>query len=84
MTTLINLLADELIKQLGERHFYTIRDLKTLGVFGTMYAARKALKSGQLTYLKISPRRTVIPRAVLLDYIRVNLSRNEENIKFTK
>lgn len=70
----LDLLIDELTKQLGDRQFYTIRDLKTIGVFGTAQSARKALKNGELAYVKISPRRCVIPRAALLEYLRNNLS----------
>lgn len=71
---LINLLIDELTEELGDRHFYTIHDLHTLGFFGTKNAARKALKNGKLAYVKISQRRCVVPRAALLDYLRNNLS----------
>lgn len=71
---LMNLLVDELTKQLGDRHFYTIRELHTLGFFGTVDAARKALKHGKLAYVQISPRRRAIPRAALLDYLQNNLS----------
>lgn len=71
---LLDLLADEIIQKLGDRHFYTIRDLQILGIFGTAYSARKALRNGSLFYVKISPRRRVIPRAALLDYLRNNFS----------
>lgn len=71
---LINILIEELTKELGDRHFYTIHDLTEVGFFGTKQAARKALKNGKLAYVKISPRRSVIPRAALLDYLRNNIS----------
>lgn len=70
----INSLVDKFAQQLGDRHFYTIRDLQILGFFGSIHAARKALRNGKLIYVKISPRRRVIPRAALLDYLRNNLS----------
>lgn len=72
-TQLINLL-DELAKQLGDRPFFTVDDLHNLGVFGTKYAARMALKNGLLAYIRISERRRVIPRAALIDYLQNNLS----------
>jgi hypothetical protein len=71
---LINLIVEELKKELGDRHFFTIDDLYILGVFGTKYAARMALKNGKLAYVKVSPRRSVIPRAALLEYLRNNVS----------
>lgn len=77
MTSLINLLTESLAKELGNRHFYTIQELQTFGFFGTAYAARKALKDGVLAYVKISPRRRVIPRAALLKYLESNLSEND-------
>lgn len=69
---LINLLIDELTKQFGDRQFFTIHDLKALGFFGSTHAARKALKEGLITYIKISPRRCVIPRSIILEFLRNN------------
>lgn len=71
-----NILIDELTKQLGDRNFYTIRDLKTLGYFGSLQAVRMALREGKIAYIKISPRRSLIPRVALIDYLRNNLSEN--------
>lgn len=70
----INLLLNELNKEIGNRRFFTIDDLYNLGVFGTKSSARKALKTRQIAYVKISPRRRVIPLTALLEYLQNNLS----------
>lgn len=74
MGTQFNQLVEELNKKLGDQPFYTLRQLTSIGFFGTTSAARKALKSGKLAFVKISPRRCVVPRNTLLDYLRCNLS----------
>lgn len=73
-TSLINILIEELSTHLGDRHFYTIDDLYTFGFFGSKHSARMALKNGKLPYVKISPRRRVVPRSALLEYLRNNIS----------
>lgn len=78
MVAQINLIIEEFIKEIGELQFFTIEDLQNLGFFGTKYAARRALKNGQLSYIRISDRRRVIPRSVLLEYLRNNISKNGE------
>lgn len=75
---LIDQLIDQLTKQFGDRQFFTIDELHSVGFFGTKHAARASLRKGKLAFVKISPRRRVIPRQVLLDYLRTNLSTQEE------
>lgn len=74
---LINLLIDELTKQLGDRQFYTIHDLHAMGFFGSLQAARKALQLGHLPFVRISQRRCVIPKAAVLKFLRENLKHPE-------
>lgn len=76
---IIKLLLVELYKELDDRNFFTIDDLITLGVFGSAASARMALKKGKLAFVKISPRRRVIPRAALLSYLQSNFS--EEGVR---
>ena len=78
---LINILIDELTKQLGDRHFYTIHDLHAGGLFKTKQSARNALKNGKIAHIKISPRRTLIPRSALVDYLRDNIKVNFSSTK---
>lgn len=73
---LIDLLIAELTKELGDRRCFTIDDLHSLGFFGSKHAARMALNNGKIAYVKISPRRRVVPRAALLEYLKNNLSEN--------
>lgn len=70
----IDSLVEELNSKLGNRQFYSLRELTSIGFFGSMPAARMALKEGRLIFVKISPRRLVIPRSVLLEYLRNNVS----------
>ena len=75
MTSLLmNSLVKELNDKLGDRPFYTTRELISVGIFGSIPAAKMALRDGQLSFVKISPRRFVVPRAVLLEFLRNNLT----------
>lgn len=71
---LVTSLIDELNETLGDRPFFTTRDLHDLGFFGTLESARLALKDGRLAYIEISPRRRLITRAALLEYLLKNYS----------
>lgn len=79
-TCLMNSLIDELNHKLGDRPFYTLRELTSIGFFGSMPGARKILQEGRLTFIKISPRRLVIPRSVILEYLRDNMSESKEEL----
>jgi hypothetical protein len=81
MSQLMNGLVKELNEKIGDRAFFTLAELVSIGLFGTMQTARHALKLGELPFIRMSERRCVIPRAALLDYIRNNLSDVEENQK---
>jgi len=69
----IDSLVVELNTKLGDRPFYTLRELTSIGFFGSMSAARMAVKEGCLTHVKISKRRVVIPRSSLFEFLRNNL-----------
>lgn len=74
---LLDSLEEELNSKLGDLPFYTLRQLISIGFFGSTSAARVALREGRLTFFKISARRLVIPRLVLLEYLRNNMSGSE-------
>lgn len=74
---LMDSLVRELNSKLGDRPFYTLRQLTSIGFFGSMPAARMALRDGQLSFVKISPRRFVVPRLALLNFLRNNMSECE-------
>lgn len=74
---LMDSLVGELNMKLGDRPFYTLRQLISIGFFGSMNAARMALRDGKLSYVKISPRRLVVPRLALLAFLRNNISEYE-------
>jgi|688.fasta_scaffold04531_18 hypothetical protein len=79
-TRLMDSLVEELTNKLGDRPFYTLRELTSIGFFGSMPAARKALQEGRFPFVKISPRRFVIPRSVILDYLRSHMSKSKEDL----
>lgn len=74
MSQLIDGVVKELNEKIGDRAFFTLPELVTLGLFGTVQTARHALIDGNLPFIRISERRCVIPRAALLEYVRNNLS----------
>lgn len=71
---LMSSLEEELTSKLGDLPFYTLKQLISIGFFGSKAAARVALREGRLTFVKISARRLVIPRLVLLEYLRNNMT----------
>ena len=77
VTSHIGVLVEELNKSLGDLPFYTLRQLRSIGFFGSMAAARLALKQGHLNFVKVSQRRCVIPRASVIEYLQKNLVQND-------
>lgn len=77
----INALVEELDRKLGDKPFYSLRELISIGFFGSMPAARMALLKGSLPYIKISPRRSVIPRSSIIEFLcnSMKLRENEKN-----
>lgn len=78
MTSKTKFVLDELFKEFEDRHFFTIDDLYTFGLFGTKYAARQALDNGVLPFIQVSKRRRIVPKIVLLEYLQINLKNNCE------
>lgn len=73
-TEIVKVLAAELDEKIGDQPFFSARQLVTLGVFGSLVSARRALKEGRLSSVKISPRRSIILRHELLNFIQKNLT----------
>ena len=69
-----NQLVAELEKNLGEKPYFTGKNLVDLGLFGSATALNKALKRGDIPTIKISTKRTVVPKSAVLDYFRRNLA----------
>ena len=76
MTSKTKFVLNELFKEFEDRHFFTIDDLYSFGLFGTKYAVRQALKSGVLPFVQVSKRRRIVPKTALLEYLRINLTNN--------
>lgn len=72
-------LVQELDNLLEKKPYFTLSQLIELGLFGSNSAASTALKRGLLPSIKISPKRTVIPRSAVLDYFKANLVRSNQN-----
>lgn len=71
-TSLMGSLVQDLNEKLGDRPFYTLRELTSIGFFGSMPAARQALREGRLPFFKISPRRCVVSRQTVIEYLENN------------
>lgn len=68
-----NLIAD-LISHLGEKPYFTGQFLIEIGLFGSQTALAQALKRGDLPTIRISPKRQVVPRKAVIEYVRKNLA----------
>lgn len=71
---LTNLLVDEVTKQLGDRQYFSSGDLYKLGLFSSKQSARAAMKNGKMVFITMSPRRRIVHRTILLDYIKNNIT----------
>jgi hypothetical protein len=78
---LVDGLVNELNDKIGDRTFFTLSELVLFGLFGSLQAARHALRDGLLPSVRISQRRCVIPRAALINYIRANLADKQEVVR---
>jgi len=66
-------LVQEFNNFLGDKPYFTSNQLIDLGLFGSYSAANAALKRGAIPSIKVSPKRTVVPRSAVLEYFRNNL-----------
>lgn len=80
---LIDGVIEELNQKIGDRAFFTLPELVSLGLFGTVQTARHALEEGVIPFIRISERRCVIPRTALLEYVRKNMRecKNQSHLK---
>lgn len=58
---------------LGDDEFITSGLLIKIGLFASHTSLGKALSSGILPSVKVSPNRTLIPKSAVLDHIRRNI-----------
>jgi hypothetical protein len=77
MSTLTESLVTEFDNFLGNKSYITPAQLIEIGLWGSASAAATALKRGDIPFIKISPKRTIIPKSAVLDYFRKNLSPNK-------
>jgi hypothetical protein len=66
-------LIEELEAKLGDSFFITLRQLVDCGFYGSVNSARRAIENGHLPFVRISTRRLVIPRSILLEFLRTSL-----------
>jgi hypothetical protein len=76
MSMSIESLVKEFEEFLGDKPYFTRGQLINIGLWGSSTAAATALKRGDLPSIKVSPKRTVIPRSAVLQYFRKNLIQN--------
>jgi hypothetical protein len=79
-TRLMDSLVEELNEKLGNRPFYTLTELVSIGFFGSMTGARAFLRLGRLPHIKISPRRCVIAREHVIVFIKENFHDKSGNL----
>ena len=73
MTDLVSQMIDTFDQKIGDKPFYSVRELVNCGIFGSLVSARRALKRGRLNYLRISQRRLVVIRHDLLNFLKSNV-----------
>lgn len=70
-------ITDALIREfdqlLATKPYFSSSQLFRLGLFGSITAASSAIKRGDLPSIKISSKRTVVPRSAVLEYFKTNL-----------
>lgn len=73
MSDNIEMLVAELDLYLEPKPYFSISHLRTLGLLGSHSALNAAIKRGILPSIKISSKRTVVPRSAVLAYFRNKL-----------
>jgi hypothetical protein len=77
-------MTDQLIKdfidKLGNNDFVRKQTLINIGLFGSMVGVDKALKAGLIPYIKVSPNRTLVLRAGVVEYIKRSLKCEVEEL----
>ena len=69
----IETLVREFDELLGKKPYFTAKQLIDLGLFGSVSAASKALKRKDIPSIKVSEKRSVIPRSAVLKFFKENL-----------
>jgi hypothetical protein len=78
MTVMNKIMIDDIDQKIGNKSFYSVRELVSAGVFGSLSSARRALQGGRLTYIRISQRRFVVQRQELLNFLQKSFGGNKE------
>lgn len=72
MTEYESQMIDTINQKMGDKPFYSVRELVNCGIFGSLVSARRTLKRGRLNYVRISQRRFVVIRHDLLKFLKSN------------
>jgi hypothetical protein len=59
-------------KLIPKKEFLTVAELRKTGLFGSSSATLKAVKKGLIPRIKVSCRRSLIPRESILKFIQDN------------
>ena len=73
MSITLDLLIKEFDDHLPKAPYFSITELKDLGIFGSHAAAHAAIKRKDIPSIKVSQKRTVVPRSAVVDYFRRNI-----------
>lgn len=66
-------LIAEFAKSLGDKPYFTGKQLIDLGLFGSATGISKALNNGVLPFIRVSKKRRVVPRSAVVQYFQNNL-----------
>jgi|ERR1700676_379644 len=68
-----NKISDEFSDMIGGLHFYSVRQIVNLGIFGSLVSVRRSMYAGELPYIKVTPRRSIVKREDLIEFIKSKL-----------
>lgn len=78
MSELTKAMLETIDQKIGDKSFYSVKELVTVGVFGSLVSARRALKKGCLPYIRVSQRRFVVLRPALLHFLQNNFAEKQD------
>lgn len=70
-------LIKEFDEHLPKKPYFALSELIDIGLFGSSSAVNAAIKRKDIPSIKVSPKRTVVPRSAVVDYFRKNLANCE-------
>lgn len=72
--SLESLIHEELEQLVPQKPFFSPLDISDLVIFGSLSNVYKILNSGEITYLRTSPKKIIVPRHAIVEYLRKKLN----------